>query len=102
MDSKQRKECPVYEGFIKYFPDAIMAVANHSWKANQKHNPNEPLYWNRSKSTDEKDSEIRHMIDIAKGIVIDEDGLNVYVAKAWRAMADLQKHLEENLTEKSE
>lgn len=94
IPNDKRKEYPVFEGFIRYFPDAIMAVAHQSWKANEKHNPGQPLHWDRTKSTDEKDAEIRHMIDIAKGQIVDDNGLNTYVAKAWRAMADLQKHLE--------
>jgi hypothetical protein len=71
-----------------------MAVAHQSWLANEKHNKGKHLHWDRTKSTDEKDSEMRHMVDIAKGHIVDEDGLDTYVAKAWRAMADLQKYLE--------
>ena len=94
IDNNKRKEYPVFEGFLKYFPDAVMAVANHSWKANEKHNPNTPVHWDRAKSTDEKDALARHIIDLAKGEKFCEDGLRTSTSIAWRAMANLQKELE--------
>lgn len=94
IPNEKRKEYPVYSGFLTYFPDAIMLVANHSWKANQKHNPGEPLHWDKTKSSDEKDALVRHLIDYAKGEHTDEDGLEVDVAIAWRAMANLQRRID--------
>jgi len=81
-DDKERKGIPVYAGFVRYFPDAIVAVAKHSADSNEQHNPGEPLHWNREKSKDELESLMRH--------IVDED----WVAVAWRAMANLQKHIE--------
>jgi hypothetical protein len=93
LTSEERKQCPVYSGFIKYFPNAVISVANHSFIANQKHNPGEKLHWDKEKSTDEKDAELRHLIDVAKGNEIDENGLYALTAKAWRAMADLEREI---------
>ena len=81
-DAKARKAIPVYSGFVKYFPDAMAAVAKLSAKGNDQHNPGQPLHWDRSKSGDEKDAMMRH--------IIDGDWVNV----AWRAMANLQKEIE--------
>lgn len=82
-DAKERKATPIYSGFLVYFPDAIAAVARLSFQGNEKHNPGTPLHWDRSKSGDEKDALMRH--------VLDGDWEEV----AWRAMANLQKVIEE-------
>lgn len=95
MNSEQRKQRPIFEGLFKYFPDALMEVSNHSWKANEKHNPGKHLHWDRSKSTDEKDALLRHMVDLAKGEHFCEDGFRTSAAIAWRALALLQKELEQ-------
>jgi len=81
-DAKERKAIPVYSGFIKYFPDAIVEVAKLSAKGNDQHNPGTEIHWDRAKSGDELDALMRH--------VIDED----WAAVAWRAMANLQKECE--------
>ena len=101
MNSQQRKERPVYSGCLAYFPDALMEISNHSWKANEKHNKGEPLHWNRDKSTDDVDALVRHLIDYAKGERYDEDGLRILTAIGWRALAMAQKELEREQTEKS-
>jgi hypothetical protein len=92
-DAAARKAIPVYSGFIAYFPDAICAVAELSRIGNDQHTPGKPLHWDRSKSGDELDAEMRHMID---GVTteVDTDGVLHKTKKAWRAMADLQKALE--------
>ena len=81
-DSAARKEYPVYSGFLQYFPAAVAAIAHHSFKGNQKHNPGQPLHHDRAKSYDEADAQVRHLM---------EDDL---VGMAWRAMSMLQKDLE--------
>ena len=80
-DSAERKAHPVYSGFIQYFPHAIAAVSHLSYKGNQQHHPDKPLHWDMSKSTDELDAMMRH--------VIDEDWEQV----AWRALANLERKL---------
>lgn len=81
-DAKARKGIPVYSGCIAYFPDALAAVAKLSKKGNDQHNPGKPLHWDRTKSGDELDALMRHVID------------GDWDAVAWRALAHLQKQLE--------
>ena len=84
----ERKQRPVYSGVLKYFPNAIMEVANCSFVANEQHNPGEPMHWNRTKSADEHDSLVRHLMDAG---TIDDDGIRHSTKVAWRALALLQK-----------
>jgi hypothetical protein len=93
-DAKARKAIPIYSGFIKYFPDAIAAVAELSRIGNDQHNPGKPLFWDRSKSGDELDAQMRHVLDEAAGVAEDTDGVMHLTKNAWRAMAALQKALE--------
>jgi|TARA_R110001592_G_scaffold341817_1_gene631172 hypothetical protein len=86
VDPKERKSVPVYTGFIKYFPRAIAEVAKISYIGGLQHGQTpENLFWDRTKSKDELDAMMRH--------VLDEDWAQV----AWRAMANLEKKLEEKL-----
>lgn len=89
----RRKNTPVYSGVIRYFPDALKAVAACSKAGNDQHNAGEPLHWAREKSGDELDALTRHLIDAGK---IDSDGIRHSAKIAWRALANLQKELEEN------
>ena len=83
-DAQERKAIPIYTGFIKYFPDAIAEVARVSLKGGIQHGQTpETLHWDRTKSKDELDAMMRH--------IIDEDSAQV----AWRAMANLQKQIEQ-------
>ena len=91
MNAKERKERPVYTGVLKYFPDAIMEVAKVSLAGNEQHHPDKPLLWDRSKSTDELDALARHLIDAGK---LDDDGQRHSAKVAWRALANLQKEIE--------
>lgn len=85
-----RKQYPVYSGFIKYFPRAIMAVAHCSWVGNEQHNPGEPLHWAKGKSPDQPDAMMRHLIDHAMGNPVDDDNIQHLAKVAWRAMANLE------------
>lgn len=92
LTSAERKECAVQRGFNAYFPDAIALVARHSVRQNEKHNPGTPVHWDMSKSSDEPDCEARHLIATAiDKDVKDAEGQHEIIAKAWRAMADLQR-----------
>ena len=94
MDEKEdRKKIPVYSGVINYFPDAIKGVAKCSYAGQQQHNPDKPLAWDRSKSGDELDALMRHLIDAG---TIDTDGVRHSAKVAWRALANLQKEIENN------
>lgn len=99
-DAKARKDIPIYSGFIKYFPLAIAAVAELSRKGNDQHNPGKPLRWDRSKSGDELDAMMRHVLDDAYGVPVDTDNVLHKTKVAWRAMADLQKALEVPVAER--
>jgi hypothetical protein len=90
-DPKARKGVPIYSGFIRYFPRAIAAVAHLSQVGNDQHNPGQPLHWDRSKSGDELDALMRHLME-ADGV--DADGVAHVVKCAWRAMAAAEKYLE--------
>lgn len=91
MTAEERKKAPVYSGVLNYFPDAILEVAKVSYIGNQQHHPDKPLHWDRSKSTDELDALTRHLIDAGK---LDTDGVRHSAKVAWRALANLQKEIE--------
>ena len=89
--AKDRKDTPVFSGVLNYFPDAIRAVAKCSKVGNDQHNPNKPLHWDRSKSGDELDALTRHLLEAG---TIDTDGIRHSTKVAWRALANLQKEIE--------
>ena len=93
LKETNRKTMPVFSGVLKYFPDAIREVAKTSWIGNQQHHPNKPLHWDRSKSGDELDALTRHLMEAGN---IDTDLIRHSAKVAWRALANLQKELEEN------
>lgn len=93
-DPKERKSYPVASGVLDYFPDALAVIANVSWVGNEQHNPGTPLHWDRSKSTDEADTLIRHFLQ--RG-TLDSDGIRHTAKMAWRALALLQKELENEI-----
>ena len=86
-----RKKIPVYSGVLKYFPDALREVARCSYKGNQQHNPQKKLHWDRSKSGDELDALTRHLLQAG---AFDSDGIRHSAKVAWRALANLQKEIE--------
>jgi hypothetical protein len=90
-DAQERKNAPIYSGVLKYFPDAIAAVAQLSKIGNDQHNPGQPLHWAREKSADHHDCLIRHAMDAG---TIDTDGVRHSAKVAWRALAALLLELE--------
>ena len=86
-----RKKIPVYSGVLNYFPDAIKEVAKCSYKGNEQHNPHKILHWDRSKSGDELDALARHLLQAG---TFDDDGIRHSAKVAWRALANLQKEIE--------
>ena len=92
-DAAARKKIPIASGFTDYFPDAIIAVAQVSFLGNEQHNPGKPLHWDRSKSGDEADSLMDHFME--RG-TFDTDGVRHSAKMAWRALALLQKEIEES------
>jgi hypothetical protein len=87
-ESAERKATPLWSGVMLYFPDALMAVARLSKKANDKHNAGEPLHWSKEKSNDHGDCLTRHQLEPEK---MDEEMQEIHaVHVAWRALAQLQ------------
>jgi len=88
----ERKQAPVFSGVLNYFPDAIWLVAKCSKTGNDQHNTGEPLHWAREKSTDESDCLVRHLMQYDQ---LDDDGILHAAKVAWRALALLQRTLED-------
>lgn len=86
-----RKTYPIATGVLDYFPDALVAIAHISHAGNEQHNPGQPLHWARGKSADEADTMIRHFLQRGSR---DSDGLRHTAKMAWRALALLQKEIE--------
>ena len=93
-NKQKRKQLPVYSGVLKYFPDAIVELSKVSRAGNEQHHPDKPLHWDRSKSTDELDALTRHLLEAGK---IDTDGIRHSAKVAWRALAHLQKEIENDI-----
>lgn len=91
-EAAERKRYPVGTGVLDYFPDAIVAISNVSWHGNEQHNPGQSLRWSRSKSSDEADTLIRHFLQRGQ---LDTDGTRHSAKMAWRALALLQKEIED-------
>ncbi len=95
LTSAERKAAPLHGGVMRYFPDALLAVARVSKAGNDKHNPGEPLHWARKKSTDQLECIARHLLAPA---AIDSDTGETHLAHAaWRALAALQEAEEKRL-----
>jgi len=82
--AEERKMIPLYRGLFCYFPDALVEVAKQSVKGNLQHHPDSlDIWWDKSKSKDELDALLRHMLE------------GDWAAMAWRALAHLQRQLDE-------
>ncbi len=94
-DSKQRKDYPLFDGCIRYFPAALAGVAKTSKLGNDKHNAGQELHHARGKSADHGNCIIRHLIDLAdllsameRGDAITQEEILTEVSSlAWRALA---------------
>ena len=90
-DTAARKNAPMAEGLLWYFPDALAAVANVSKVGNDQHNPGQPMHHARGKSSDHADCLMRHL---ALAGTMDSDGMSHTAKVAWRALALLQEECE--------
>jgi hypothetical protein len=90
--SQRRKDSPLAQGCLYYFPAALLEVARLSKLGNDKHNPGQPIHWSRGKSEDHADALLRHQVDVGE---YDEDwpgeDIDHAVNVAWRALAQLQQ-----------
>lgn len=93
--SAERKQMPVHTIIAEYFPDAIAAVSRHSLKANDKHNPGQPMGWSRDKSTDHLNCAGRHLM--TPRAVDPDTGEEELVGATWRCLAALQLREEARL-----
>lgn len=93
----KRKEFPVYSGVLKYFPLALLEVSRVSKVGNDQHHKGEPLWWDKTKSTDEGDALVRHLLEAG---TYDTDGLRHSAKCAWRSLALLERELEKEQNEK--
>lgn len=100
VDSKARKEYPLFSGVLKYFPAALAGVAKISKQGNDKHNPGQELHHARGKSMDHGDCIIRHLMDVNDLLARIERGdrsaeieaaLTEVSQMAWRALAFSQE-----------
>ena len=91
-DAEKRLEYPMADGLLDYFPNALAEVARLSHKATLQHHPDQPMHWDRGKSTDHANKIIRHLVDRGK---LDDKGLRHSTMVAWRALALLQEELEQ-------
>ena len=92
FEAGDRKSAPVATGVLDYFPLALLEVAKASVAGNRQHVPGQPLKWDRTKSADEADALVRHLMERGK---IDADGVRHSAKVAWRALALLQIELEQ-------
>jgi hypothetical protein len=90
-DPQGRKDTPIVTGVLDYFGDAIAEVARVSKIGNDQHHAGAPLHWDKSKSTDEADALVRHLMERGTR---DVDGTRHTAKVAWRALALLQRELE--------
>lgn len=91
--AKERKGMPVFSGVLKYFPNALKEVSKCSQAGNNQHHPDKPLHWDKSKSNDNEDALVRHLIDHSID-PMDDDGILHLSKVAWRALASLEIYLE--------
>ena len=98
-EAQKRKETPIFSGVLMYFPKAIAEVARLSYVANEQHNPGTKMHWDRSKSGDELDALTRHLMEAG---TIDTDGMLHSAKVAWRALANLEKELENDLSKRKD
>jgi hypothetical protein len=90
-DRDARKAMPIYRGVLKYFPDALAEVAAVSLIGNAQHHADKPIHWDKSKSSDEGDALIRHLLEAGTR---DTDGARHSAKVAWRALALLQREID--------
>lgn len=90
LPPEERKQRPVFNGFLRFFPDAIAEVAHHSFQSNQRWSPGSTeIVWQKDLSADHLDALSRHLIEYGE-----TRNIGYLVAVAWRAMAALQTEIE--------
>lgn len=85
------KEDRIFSGVVGYFPNALAAIGRWSERANEKHNPGEPMHWAFGKSTAHLDAAMSHLTQA--GRIDPETGVPHLVNAAWRVLAALETSL---------
>jgi len=83
-DAEERKKFPMFSGLDAYFPNAMACIARQSWEGHQQHfkdQPESPMRWDQTKSSDELDALKRHLVQ------------GEWVQVAWRAAAHLEREI---------
>jgi len=88
-----RKAAPVYDSVLRYFPNAITAVAEVARVGNDQHNPGQPMKWAVEKSTDEGNALMSHLLKRAAGYTWAPEGTRHLAHVAWRALAMLEREI---------
>jgi hypothetical protein len=84
-----RKAAPLWDGCVRYFTSALIEVGRHSQISNEQHNPGQPMHWAQEKSTDQRNTAARHLVD-ADAVEGTEEEIVHLRAAAWRVLARLQ------------
>jgi len=97
-DQAERKRVRLHAGVDRYFPSALIGVADVSDFGNRKHNPiATELFDDRSKSNDDMECLRRHLWDHEMGDGYDADsGRPAIFHAAWRVLRMAQKWAESN------
>ncbi len=111
-DYDARKNFPLMTVLSAYFPDAIEALVALCVQGNKQHEITEPkdnpfylpgdrVAWDRTKSTEELETLMRHVWDHTRAkrarnpdAMLDADGILHIVKVFWRAGAEAQKTIE--------
>jgi hypothetical protein len=81
---------PLLDGLLLYFPNACAYVSHVSARANEQHNPGEPMHWAADKSIGTGNEIVRHLLE--RG-TLDSDGLRHTGKAAWRVLELLEREL---------
>ena len=98
---------PIFQGFINYFPRAVVAVALVSEYGNRKYAPNAPTLNSEWREVSNGllrylDADMRHMVKrcIPSLGEYDEESEMAHLAhKAWNAMAELERAIADGVVE---
>ena len=96
-DPKERKLIPLWSGLFRYFPKSLVLTAKQSMIGHLQHyDKDEPMHWDRSKSSDDWDALMRHMVNLQEAIETrDIQAIKEHSgALNWRAHAVEEKALE--------
>lgn len=95
-DPAERKKFPIWDGCLRYFPSALLGVARCSYEGNRQHNNGEELHHDRSKSSDELNAMLRHLMESELTNLQPLPGVELEDQVSWRVLSWSQKRKEAN------